>query len=95
MGYENIAAATSIDANGVLFEFALLPPLDPDGKQVSDRWWHVAIHEDCDPDDPSRGVGGMEQCGEDRQQAEAHYLSCVREAALEVNDGMTVPTPRF
>lgn len=84
MGYDNVVAATSIDAKGILIEFALLPPNDPNSEQGVDRWWHVAIHQDCDPDDPSRGTGGMEPCGEDRAEAEAHYLSCVRETNLQV-----------
>lgn len=91
MGYEAIAAATSIDVGGILVEFALLPPTNPGSDFIVDRWWHVAVHEDCDPEDPSRGCGGMEQCGEDRAEAEAYYLSRVQETMTEVLETSETP----
>lgn len=86
MGYDDIVAATSVEDNGILVEIALLPPSNPSSDRIVDRWWHVAVHQDCDPDDPSRGSGGMEQCGEDRSEAEAYYLARVSEIRIEANE---------
>lgn len=83
MGHEDAVAATSIDADGILIEFALLPPEYPNGSKYQ-REWTVAIHHDCDPDMPSRGASGLEPCGEDRQAAEEHYLEAIREVKADL-----------
>jgi hypothetical protein len=83
MGYERIAAATSVDANGLLIEFALLPPEDPNGMGHF-REWTIAIHQDCDPDEPSRGTSGLEFCGPDRGEAERLYLEAIDEVKADI-----------
>jgi hypothetical protein len=94
MGHEEAVAATSIDAKGILVEFALLPPEDSNGKPFQ-REWVVAIHQDCDPDKPEQGTSGMEPCGEDRAEAEAHYLECVSETKHQVYSELIAQSAGF
>lgn len=83
MGYERVVAATCLDAEGILIEYALIAPEDPNGSGHSAEWT-IAIHQDCDPDEPSRGVGGLESCGPDRAEAERLYLEMVEETKAEI-----------
>lgn len=83
MGYDRMVAATSIDSDGLLIEFALLSPEDPNGVGHF-REWTIAIHQDCDPDEPSRGTGGLDSCGQDRSEAERRYLSEIDEVKSEI-----------
>ncbi len=83
MGYEGIVAATSVDADGLLIEFALIPPEDPNGPGHYHEWT-IAIHQDCDPDEPSRGTSGLDFCGSDRGEAERLYLEAIEEVKADV-----------
>lgn len=83
MGYDRMVAATSLDSDGLLIEFALLSPEDPNGVGHF-REWTIAIHQDCDPDEPSRGTGGLDSCGQDRSEAERRYLSEIDEVKSEI-----------
>jgi hypothetical protein len=83
MGYEGIVAATSVDSDGLLIEFALIAPEDPNGVGHY-REWTIAIHQDCDPDEPSRGTSGLASYGPDRSEAERQYLEAIDELKAEI-----------
>lgn len=83
MGYDRMVAAASVDSDGLLIEFALLSPEDPNGVGHF-REWTIAIHQDCDPDEPSRGTGGLDACGTDRREAERLYLEAINELKAEI-----------
>lgn len=84
MGHDEAVAATSIDVDGLLIEFALLPPEDPDGATLQ-RQWVLVTHYDCDPDKPDQGTSGVEGCGEDREDAENYYLEKIGETEVDVS----------
>jgi hypothetical protein len=83
MGYDRAVAATSVDADGLVIEFALLAPEDPNGVGHF-REWTIAIHQDCDPDEPSRGTGGLDSYGPDRREAERQYLEMIDEVKADI-----------
>lgn len=73
MGYGDIVAAIALGEGAI--EFALLPP----GSVLSAKEWVVVIHYDCDPEDDTRGSSAVDECGTDREAAEAYYLSRIAE----------------
>lgn len=73
MGYEDVAAAVAL-ADGEI-EFALLAP----GSVLSSTEWTVVIHYGTDPDNSDLGTSSVEDCGIDRDAAEAYYLSRIAE----------------
>jgi hypothetical protein len=83
MGYEKAVAATSVDSGGLLIEFALLAPEDPNGVGHY-REWTIAIHQDCVPDEPSRGTSGLDFCGPERREAERQYLEAIDELKADI-----------
>jgi hypothetical protein len=74
MGYEGILAAETLPSDGRTVEICLLSHDSLPGGQ-----YHVAVHVDCDPDEPHRGTSSMEPCGTSIEEAGAYYKARLSE----------------
>lgn len=88
MGYDGIVASESLESGGLKTEICLISP-----GAMSNTKYSIAVHQDCDPNDPSRGTSVMDTAGETIEEATAAYETWLSEIRSSLGLPLTPPTP--
>lgn len=84
MGYDGIVAAESLESGGLKTEICLISP-----GSISTQEYSIAVHQDCDPDDPQRGTSVMNSAGKSIEEATAAYETWIG----EIRGSLNLPLP--